>query len=43
MKHIDKEKAKKELWYIYFNTYLFKNGLITPEQKEKMDRLIAKM
>lgn len=38
-----KERAEKELIYTYFNEYLFKNKLITKEQKEKMDKTIAKI
>lgn len=36
------EKIKTEVWYTFFTEYLYKNEIITEEQKEIMERLISK-
>jgi len=41
---IDKEREKfaSEFWLIYFNDYLYANGLITEDERNKMSNLISR-
>ena len=36
-----KEQIKKELWFTFFTEYLYKNNLITTEQKLEIEKRMA--
>ena len=39
----EKEQLIQKLWFNYYNEYLFKKGVLTQEQKEKIEQKICKI